>query len=230
MKKWNDGAIGELVLYKNNQLLALQKPAGLPTQSDQSGDTSLVQLAERYAKHPLQLIHRIDRPASGVVLFAKNTKALALLNAQFREREVQKEYLAVVGQAPKAVSGELRHFLSKKGRSNKSIVSTADDAEAREAYLEYERVDEIDNYSLLRITLHSGRHHQIRAQLAAIDAPIKGDVKYGFRRKNKDRSIHLHAWRLRFRHPVSGEAVLVEAPLPDEVVWHAFTWPKNQQS
>lgn len=214
--------LGDWVLYKNNQLIAFNKPAGLAVQPDKSGDPSLLQLAQSFCKHPLHLIHRIDRPASGVVLFAKTDRALRDLNDQFKERALEKTYLAVVQNKMESLSGNLTHYISKNQGSNKSIAYGEDAEKRKEATLHYKHKGSIDRYHLLEIDLHSGRHHQIRAQLSAVNNPIKGDVKYGFRRKNKDRSIHLHAWKLKFQHPVSKEMVSLSAPIPDEVVWNAF--------
>ncbi len=224
MKKSTDAGIAELVLYKSNQLIAFNKPAGIPVQQDKTDDKSLLDLAEIYTKHPLQLIHRLDRPATGVVLFAKNKKALAHLNAQFSARRVGKTYLAVVPRGPLEAEGQLIHFLKKDARNNRSRAYETPAPGSKESRLTYRVLSQIDHYQLLRIELETGRHHQIRAQLAAISFPVKGDVKYGARRGNPDRSIHLHAWQLSFDHPVSGERLHIEAPLPDDPVWRAFEW------
>lgn len=214
--------IGSWVLYKNNQLIALNKPAGIPVQQDKTGDKTLLQLAEIYAKSTLYLTHRIDRPASGVVLLAKNKNALELINAQIRERQVKKTYLAVVSQLPTAPAAKLTHFLHKNEATNRTTVSTESLPGAQLAELHYRHLASSERYHLLEIDLLTGRHHQIRAQLAAIQAPIKGDVKYGARRSNRDRSIHLHSWKLQFTHPVANEKVLLTAPLPIDPVWQAF--------
>ncbi len=228
MKKSNEWPISELVIYKNNQLLALNKPAGLGVQADKTDDKALLNLAEIYTKGKVLLTHRIDRPASGVVLFAKTKGALVNLNAQFQERTIKKIYLAVVGVLPNGEEkGELVHFLRKNGKTNKSYVAEEKQSNAKKAILSYELLESIDNYHLLRVELFTGRHHQIRAQMSAAGAPIKGDVKYGFRRNNPDRSIHLHAWQLHFDHPVSLERVELTAPVPDEPVWNAFKILKN---
>ena len=215
-------SIGDLILYKNNQLIALNKPAGLGVQDDQTDDKSLLALAEIYSKSKLQLIHRIDRPASGLVLFAKNKRALAHLNKQFQDRTIEKTYLAVVKNKPQVDQGELIHYLIKNPKSNKSTPVEETNKRAKKAQLIYKVLGANDNYFLLEIKLLTGRHHQIRCQLAAIGNPVKGDVKYGFRRKNKDRSIHLHAWKLGFNHPVTNERINLECPVPDEVVWQSF--------
>jgi len=204
--------IGDLVLYKNNQLIAFNKPAGIPVQADKTKDKSLLDLAEIYTKSKLHLIHRIDRPASGIVLFAKNKSALSHLSEQFKARTTKKLYLAVVPNQPSEPKGQLIHHLKKNGKTNRSQVVNAEINGAKQ---------------LLTISLQTGRHHQIRAQLAAIKNPIKGDVKYGFRRGNKDRSIHLHSWKLSFEHPVSKEIVQLTAPIPEEVVWQAFQIPSS---
>jgi len=219
--------ISDWLLYKNNQLLAFNKPVGIPVQPDKTKDKSLLDLAEIYAKSKLQVLHRIDRPASGVVLFAKTDNAVQSLSAQFKSRNITKIYLAAVQNRPPQDAGELIHYLLKDGRANRSKVLTTPQANAKEARMRYRVIDEIDNYFLLEIDLRTGRHHQIRAQLAAIGCPIKGDVKYGFRRKNKDRSIHLHAWKLGFEHPISGEWEEIIAEVPEEVVWQAFQLTKG---
>ncbi|NRA51778.1 MAG: RluA family pseudouridine synthase [Phaeodactylibacter sp.] len=218
-----DFDIGKLVLYKNNQLIAFHKPPRIPVAADKTGDKAMDQLGEIYCKSKLGLVHRIDRPASGVVLFARSENALANLNAQFREREVEKVYLAAVKQRPEQDEGTLTHYLSRNGRQNKTQVFSAPQKGAKQAELSYKYLESSDHYHLLEVKLHTGRHHQIRAQLAAIGSPIKGDVKYGFRRSNPDRSIHLHAWKLTFRHPVSNQQETITAPLPQEdPVWAAF--------
>jgi 23S rRNA pseudouridine1911/1915/1917 synthase len=215
--------IGELVLYKNNQLIAFNKPAGLPVATDKTGDKAMDQLGEIYCKSKLGLVHRLDRPASGVVLFARSENALAHLNEQFRERQVEKVYLAAVANRPEAMEGKLIHYLRRDGRKNKTIAYSDPQKDAKQAELSYRYLDSSDHYHLLEIRLHTGRHHQIRAQLADIGCPIKGDVKYGFRRSNPDRSIHLHAWKLTFRHPVSNQEETITAPLPQQdPVWNAF--------
>ena len=223
IKKPSEFPIGALVLYKNNQLIAFNKPTGLPVQGDKTGDTALSNLGEIYCKSKLFLIHRLDRPASGVTLFAKTPGALASLNEQFRLRQVEKVYLAAVQERPPKDEDTLVHYLKKNGRTNRTQVFDEEQAGSKKAELSYRYLGSTDYYHLLETRLHTGRHHQIRAQLAAIGCPIKGDVKYGAKRGNPGRSIHLHAWKLRFRHPVSGEWEEVVAPLPEEdPVWQAF--------
>lgn len=213
--------IGDRVLYKNNQLIAFNKPASVPVQAQAQATPSLLQLAENYCQHPVHLVHRLDQPASGVILMAKNKKALAHLNAQFQDRSVAKCYLAVVKQPPPASAGQLVHFLARTS-ANKSKVVDRTYPGAKEAILAYRLIGKSETYHLLEIKLLTGRHHQIRAQLAAIGCPIKGDVKYGFRRSNKDRSIHLHAWKISFQHPTSGEQETIIAPLPQGPIWDVF--------
>lgn len=228
MMKSTDFRIGDLVVYKNNQLLAFNKPAGLAVQSRPSAEEkSLLELASIYTKGEIFLTHRIDQPASGLLLMARTQKALAHLNEQFREGKVSKTYLAVVKKAPEAESGTLEHYLRKNGRRNKSYPVASGSPGAKLAQLAYRRLDQIENYTLLEIKLLTGRHHQIRVQLAAIGCPIRGDVKYGARRSNPDRSIHLHGWKMAFTHPVSGEQVELTAELPRETVWQAFKIPTD---
>lgn len=229
--------IGDWVIAKNNQFIAFNKPAGLPVQADKTGDKPLLQLAEIYTKSKLFLVHRLDRPATGVVVFAKTKTMVGSLGDQFKERSVRKTYLAVVKDLPKEQEGTLRHFLQKNEKANRTGVkdgtATSGKATGNEAAsdpkgagdlseLHYRVLASSDNYHLLEVQLITGRHHQIRAQLAAIGCPIKGDVKYGARRGNTDRSIHLHAWKLAFRHPISGEQVELTAPLPNDPVWNAL--------
>lgn len=213
--------ISEKILYKNNQLIAFNKPAGIGVQEDKTADKALINIAEIYTKSNLFIIHRLDRPASGVVLFAKSKSALANLNLQFQNRTVEKTYLAVVKNKPEHDQGELTHYLYKQS-NNKSIIVEETQRGAKKAVLKYELVDSIDNYHLLKINLITGRHHQVRAQLSAIDCPIRGDVKYGFKRGNRDRSIHLHAWKLSFQHPVTKVKEELTADLPDDPIWQAF--------
>lgn len=214
--------IGDHVLYKNNQLIALNKPTGVSVQPDKTEEKSLIDFAEIYTNAKLHLVHRIDRPASGVVLFAKGKKGLATLNEQIRERQIKKTYLAIVAQAPEALEGELVHFLHKNGKTNRSIAYDAKKPGTKEAILRYRVLGSSERYHLLEVDLVTGRHHQIRAQLGAIGSPIRGDDKYGFRRGNRDRSIQLHAWKMEFRHPVSKETVVLQASPPDSPVWNAF--------
>ncbi len=213
--------ISNLVLYKDNQIISFNKPNGLLTQQGKDEEKSLLQLAEIYCKHPLGLVHRLDRPASGVCLFAKNKKALAYLNQIMQNREVEKIYWAIVPKKEIAQAGTLTHYLKRNGKIRKAEISDEEKSGFKKAILTYKLLQEMDRYSLLEIQLQTGRFHQIRAQLAAFGFPIKGDVKYGARRSNSDRSIHLHARSLKFKHPISKEEIYIEAPCPKDAIWEA---------
>ncbi len=211
------------ILLKNNQLLVANKPAGIPVQDDPTGDASFLQMAEAYCHHPLFVVHRLDRPVSGVTVFAKTKTAAASLNAQLQARTVEKEYLAVVQNPPPDQEGTLVHYIRKNAAKNLATAYPDDKPGSERAEMRYRLLGSSERYHLLHIVLITGRHHQIRAQLAAIGCPVKGDVKYGARRSNKDRSIHLHAWRMAFDHPVSGERIHITATPPaDDPVWKAF--------
>ena len=210
------------ILYKDHQLFALNKPPGIATQADKTGDMPLQKQAELYCRQPLHAAHRLDRPVSGIVVFAKTKTAMTTLTEQFRSRSVEKTYLAVVQNLPPEPEGTLVHFLRKNEAKNISVLAAESDAGAERAELHYRVAGSSERYHLLEIQLITGRHHQIRAQLAAIGCTVKGDVKYGFRRSNRDRSIHLHAWKLAFDHPVSGERIVLEAKPPADPVWEAF--------
>ncbi|MDX1720405.1 MAG: RNA pseudouridine synthase, partial [Salegentibacter mishustinae] len=168
----------------------------------------------------LGVVHRLDRPTSGIVLFAKTSKALPRLNKLFQEKAAQKTYWAIVKNAPPKKSDTLVHFLKRNPKQNKSYAHIKEIPESKKAILEYRLLKKLDNYFLLEVDLHTGRHHQIRSQLSAIGSPIKGDLKYGFDRSNKDASIHLHARELKFIHPVKKEEIHIIAPPPDEVLWN----------
>lgn len=214
--------IGDWVIHKNNQFIAFNKPPTFPVQADKTGDKSLLDLAEIYTKQKLFICNRIDRPASGIVVFAKNQKAAALINEQFKSKEIKKTYLVIVKSPFESEETSLKHLLEKNEKSNKSFVVSKASKFTKEANLNLKLLDKSDNYSLLEVELLTGRHHQIRVQLAHIGYPVKGDVKYGARRSNKDRSIHLHAWRMDLLHPISGEAVSLEAQLPKDALWNYF--------
>ncbi len=221
-----EGKIAKLILHKDNQVIALNKPVGVLVQSGErkakEQDKSLHQLAEIYCKHPVGLVHRLDRPASGVCIFAKNKKSLAYLNQQMQERTIEKKYWAVVPKGEIEVEGTLIHYLKRNGKTKKAELSNEEAPGFKKAELNYKTIGEIDNYRLLEIELITGRFHQIRAQLAAIGFPIKGDVKYGARRGNKDRSIHLHSRSISFQHPTNQQKIHIEAELPKDSIWEAF--------
>lgn len=215
--------ISDLVLSNNHHFIALNKPVGIPTQEDKTGDKSLLDLGEIFCKTTLYAVHRLDRTVSGVVIFAKNVRILNALNVQFQAHTAKKSYWAIVGNRPPKDSDTLIHFLKKDARQKLARVVPETDAEAQRAELRYTVKASSEKYFLLEIELITGRFHQIRAQLAAIGCPVKGDVKYGFRRGNADRSVHLHAHRLELNHPVSNEKLVIEAPAPTEVLWDFFT-------
>jgi len=213
--------ISELVIYRNNQLIAFNKPPGMAVQPDPLEEKSLLELARIYTQGPVHIIHRIDRPASGIVLFAKTEKALAHLNSQFRNRLVKKIYLALVKKPAPEQKGKITHYLIKEARSNRVNALDQPAPHAQQAELDFEVQESGKELDLLRVILHTGRHHQIRAQLAALGAPIRGDNKYGYKRGNRDRSIQLHAWQLSFIHPVSGQRETIIAPPPGGI-WDVF--------
>ena len=198
-------------LHDDPFLVIYNKPPGIPVQADKTGDTPLLEIAEKYAKRTLHLVHRMDRPVSGAILLAKTKAVMTALTEQFKNREISKEYLAIVGQLPPQQEGTLVHFLRKNEAKNISVAYAEETPGAERAELKYRVLGSSDRYHLLHIQLLTGRHHQIRAQLSAIGCPIRGDVKYGFKRANKNRSIDLHAWKLSFEHPHSGETLSVTA-------------------
>ena len=217
-----------LILWEDNHLLIVSKPAGMLVQGDITGDRCLKDWAEedvaRRFRKPgkafIGLPHRLDRPTSGLVVLAKTSKALARMNAVFSGRDIQKTYWAIVEGHVDPPSGRLVHHLVRDGQTKKSFVSQRPDAQ--EAILRYQILEKGDRYSLVEIDLETGRHHQIRVQLQAIGHPIKGDLKYGSKRSNPDGGIHLHARRISFIHPVSQERIEVLAPLPEEALWRAL--------
>ncbi|WP_432411063.1 RluA family pseudouridine synthase [Rasiella sp. SM2506] len=217
------------VLHEDNHLLVVNKRAGDLVQGDSTGDKPLSEIlksyiAEKYNKPGavyLGVVHRLDRPTSGVVAFARTSKALTRLNKLFAERKTKKTYWAVVKNCPPQTSEKLVHFLKRNPKQNKSYAHTNEVPDSKRAVLSYTIIKKLDNYYVLEIELETGRHHQIRSQLAAIGCPIKGDLKYGFDRSNKDGSIHLHARQLTFMHPVVKEEITIIAPLPKDPIWDA---------
>ncbi len=224
---------GLQVLFEDNHLIGVNKPAGLLVQGDETGDVPIGEYIKEYIKirynKPgavfLGVIHRLDRPVSGAMIFARTSKALARMNELFKEREVKKIYWAITKERPKPISGTLTHYVVKDTLKNiaKAYDTKSSRAKnAKKSVLEYELIGELDGYSLLRITLKTGRPHQIRVQLAKIGCPIVGDVKYGFKQANRDGSIHLHCRSLEFIHPVKKERVYFEAELPEDWLWDKF--------
>jgi len=219
------------VLYEDNHIIAVNKGNSDIVQGDITGDMPLSEKMKIYLKEKYQkpgnvyvgVPHRLDRPVSGVLLMAKTSKALTRLNNMFRDGEIRKEYLAITGQKPPNDSGELVHYLTRNPKKNKSFTSPQPNINAKEAKLGYQFLAASDRYFLLNIRLKTGRHHQIRAQLAAMGCPIKGDLKYGFSRSNPDGGINLHAYRLQFVHPVKKEMVEILAKPPEnEKLWKVF--------
>ena len=215
------------VLYEDNHIIAVNKKASDIVQGDKTGDRPLPEYVKDYIKKKynkpgevfLGVVHRLDRPVSGVILFARTSKALSRLNEMFREKKVQKTYWAIVKNKPQNTKDTLVHYLLKNQAKNKSQAFNKEDNHALRSELSYELIYSLDNYHLLEVSPKTGRHHQIRVQLAKIGCPIKGDIKYGFDRTNKDKSIHLHARRIDFIHPVKKEPISITAPTPNDVLW-----------
>ena len=219
------------VLYQDNHIIIINKRVGDIVQGDKTGDKPLSEIVKEYIKETfnkpgnvfLGVVHRLDRPTSGIVIFAKTSKALERLNKMFRDKLVDKTYWAVVKNKPLKEVDTLVHFLKKNPKNNKSTSFIKLAEGSKKAILHYKLSKKLDNYFLLEISLETGRHHQIRSQLAAIGCPIKGDLKYGFDRSNKNGGIHLHARKISFEHPVSKELIKLEAPLPEDPIWNACT-------
>jgi 23S rRNA pseudouridine1911/1915/1917 synthase len=217
------------LLYEDNHIIAVNKKVGELVQGDRSGDPCLADAVRRYIRETrskrgnvfLGVVHRLDRPTSGVVLFARTSKALTRMNAMFRDNRVTKLYWGIVKNAPPKRSDTLIHYLSRDPGKNKSFVVIAPESGAKEARLSYRWILTLDHYHLLEVDLHTGRHHQIRAQLAAIGCPIKGDLKYGFPRSNPNGGIHLHAREVRFEHPVRNSPLRIVADPPADPIWDA---------
>lgn len=215
------------VLYEDNHIIAINKKSGDIVQADKTGDAPLSDFVKAYIKKKynkpgevfLGTIHRLDRPTSGVVLYARTSKALTRMNEQFREKQVQKTYWAVVDNAPANDSGTLENYLLKNQKQNKSYVTKGSDG--KHAILDFKMLKKLDNFFHLEIKPKTGRHHQIRVQLAHIGCIIKGDLKYGAKRSNKDASIHLLAQKLEFIHPVKKESITIVAPAPKDSIWDA---------
>ncbi len=216
-----------LVLHEDNHIIIVNKRPGDIVQGDKTGDKPLSEvvkeyIAEKYNKPGavyLGVVHRLDRPTSGIVVFARTSKALPRLNALFANKEAQKTYWAVVKDCPPKKHDNLTHWLKRNPRQNKSYAHTTEVPDSKKVVLEYQLIKKLDHYCLLEIDLHTGRHHQIRSQLSSIGCIIKGDLKYGAQRSNKDGSIHLHARKLTFIHPVKKETIAIIAPPPPDPIW-----------
>lgn len=219
------------VLYEDNHIIAVNKTCNEIVQGDKTGDTPLSETVKAYIKTKynkpgdvfLGVTHRLDRPTSGVVLFARTSKALARLNAMFQSHEqIHKTYWAIVQGCPKQAEGRLENWLVRNEKQNKSYVQSAGNKDAKWAALTYKTLGKGEHYSLLEINLETGRHHQIRCQLAAIGCPVKGDLKYGAKRSNPDGGICLHARKIEFEHPVSHEQISITAPVPENAIWETL--------
>lgn len=218
------------VVYEDNHVIVVNKTASEIVQGDKTGDVPLSEtvkqfLKEKYAKPGnvfLGVTHRLDRPVSGLVVFAKTDKALTRLNNMFRNSEVKKTYWAIVKNCPEKTEGELVHYLVRNEKQNKSYAYDEEVKNSKKAVLHYKLIAHSQNYYLLEVDLKTGRHHQIRCQLAKMGCPIKGDLKYGFPRSNPDGSICLHARSVKFVHPVSKELIELTAPVPEGNLWNAF--------
>lgn len=217
------------VLYEDNHLIIVNKRPGDIVQGDKTGDMPLSEVVKEYLKEKykkpgnvyLGVVHRLDRPTSGLVVFAKTSKALPRLNKLFSEKKAKKTYWAVVKTMPPNKEETLVHWLKRNPKQNKSYAHINEIPDSKKAILDYRVLKALNNYFLLEIDLKTGRHHQIRSQLSAIGCPIKGDLKYGFPRSNRDASIHLHARKLDFVHPVKKEPISIVAPLPGDTIWDA---------
>ena len=218
------------VLYEDNHIIIVNKASSEIVQGDKTGDKPMSEMVKDYLREKYNkpgnifcgVTHRLDRPTSGVVIFAKTSKALTRLNKLFKDDEVEKVYWAIVQNRPPKKEDILTHFLIKNERINKSTAFDSEKPNTKKAILNYSLIAQSENYFLLRVNLETGRHHQIRVQLSRLGCPIKGDLKYGAKRSNKDGSISLHARSVSFIHPVSQQKIEVVAPVPNDALWRAF--------
>lgn len=218
------------ILYEDNHLIVVNKRSGDITQGDCTGDEPLPEKIKAYLKEKynkpgnvyLGVVHRLDRPVSGIVVFAKTSKALSRMNTLFRDDKVKKIYHAIVEQPPTEETGSLKHWLKKNEAQNKSYIVPKGTKGAKEAILHYRRLGDSDRYTMLEVQLETGRHHQIRTQLSGMGCIIKGDLKYGAKRSNPDGSISLHARQITFTHPVTKEVLTITAPYPPGALWAHF--------
>lgn len=228
-KKTLSNRINLQVLFEDNHIIIVNKRAGDIVQGDKTGDKPLSDVVKEYIKDKynkpgnvyLGTVHRLDRPTTGLVIFAKTSKVLPRLNKLFLTKDISKTYWAIVKNKPKKHEDTLIHWLKKNPKNNKSKAHIKEAPESKKAILHYKLIKSLDNYHLLEVNLETGRHHQIRVQLASIGCPIKGDLKYGFDRSNKDASISLHARHIEFMHPVKNEPIAIDAPLPNDTIWNA---------
>ena len=219
-----------IVVYEDNHIIVVNKTSSEIVQGDKTGDTPLSEMVKQYLKEKynkpgnvfIGVTHRLDRPVSGLVVLAKTSKALPRLNEMFRNGEVKKTYWAIVKECPKETEGELVHYLVRNEKQNKSYAYDKEVKNSKKAVLHYKLIGHSQNYYLLEVDLKTGRHHQIRCQLAKMGCPIKGDLKYGSPRSNPDGSICLHARTVQFVHPVSKEMIRLTAPVPEGNLWNGF--------
>jgi 23S rRNA pseudouridine1911/1915/1917 synthase len=217
------------VVFEDNHIIIVNKRAGDIIQGDRTGDIPLSEVVKEYIKNKynkpgnvyLGVVHRLDRPTTGIVVFARTSKALTRLNKMFANKEVSKTYWAIVKNKPQKANNTLINWLKKNPKNNKSTAYNSEIKDSKKAILHYKAIKSLDNYHLLEVNLETGRHHQIRCQLSNIGSPIKGDLKYGFDRSNKDASIHLHSRKIEFIHPVSKENISITATTPNDVIWNA---------
>ena len=225
------------ILFEDNHLIIVNKKIGDIVQGDKTGDKPLSEIVKEFIKDKykkpgkvfLGVVHRLDRPTSGIVIFAKTSKALERMNKMLREKHIQKTYWALVEGCPTPSKATLEHFLRKNPKNNKSTAFSKESKDSKKAILHYDSLLNLDNYVLLEINLETGRHHQIRCQLSVSGHPIKGDLKYGSKRSNPNGGIHLHAVKIEFDHPVTKETLSLRAPLPNDTLWQLCTSKlKNQ--
>lgn len=217
------------ILFEDNHIIIVNKRVGDIVQGDKTGDKPLSEVVKSYIKDKynkpgnayLGVVHRLDRPTTGLVIFAKTSKVLPRLNALFVTKDIDKTYWAIVKNTPPKVEDTLINWLKKNPKNNKSTAYPKEVKDSKKAILHYKLLQKLDNYYLLEVNLETGRHHQIRSQLSNIGCPIKGDLKYGFDRSNPDGGIHLHARHITFMHPVKNETIAITAPLPDDAIWNA---------
>ena len=218
------------ILHEDNHIIVINKRVGDIVQGDKTGDKALSEVVKEYLKEKynkpgdvfLGVVHRLDRPTSGIIVFAKTSKALSRLNETFKNRETQKTYWAVIKNCPPKEKDTLVHFLKRNSKNNTSKAYLKEIPESKKASLTYQIIKKLDHYLVLEIDLHTGRHHQIRAQLQAIGCPIKGDLKYGFERSNSDGGIHLHARKLIVLHPVTKQILTFIAEPPSDTIWNSI--------
>ncbi len=218
------------ILFEDNHLVIINKRVGDIVQGDKTGDKPLSDIVKEYIGQKynkpgnvfLGVVHRLDRPTSGIVIFARTSKALERLNKMLREKTIKKTYWAIVKNTPAKEKETLINYLKKNPKNNKSTAYKTEIEGSKKAILHYKTIQKLDNYTLLEIDLETGRHHQIRCQLSNMGCPIKGDLKYGFKRSNKGGGIHLHARKIEFIHPVNKEQINITSPLPNDVIWGAI--------